>query len=124
VADSDEAHAVTADAPEPIPGRGALVLVLAGRIDHENVPALVEGVCGVLESSGADQVICDVSAVSAPDAVAVDALARLQLAARRRGSQVWLRTGDGPVADLLVLAGLDEIVRVWRGDPPGATLPG
>jgi anti-anti-sigma factor len=120
VTDPDEARAVAAGAPQPGPGPGALVLVLAGRIDHENVPALVEGVCGVLDSSGAEQVICDVTAVSAPDAVAVDALARLQLAVRRRGSQVWLRTGDGPVADLLMLAGLHEIVRVWKGD----ALPG
>jgi anti-anti-sigma factor len=121
VADPDEARAVAADAPEPAPGRGALVLVLAGRIDHDTVPALVEGVCGVLDGCGASQVICDVSAVSAPDAVAVEALARLQLAARRRGSRVWLRTGDGPVADLLVLAGLHEVVSVWRGeaDAPG-----
>jgi anti-anti-sigma factor len=117
VADPDEAPAVTAGAPEPSPGRDAVVLMLAGTIEQDTVPALVAGVCRMLDLADAARIICDVSAVSAPDAAAVDALARLQLAARRRGSQVWLRDADGRLVDLLVLAGLDEMVRLWRGVP-------
>jgi anti-anti-sigma regulatory factor len=114
VADPDGARAAAADAPEPTPGQGAVVLVLAGTIERDTIPALVAGVCRMIDLAGGDRVICDLSAVSAPDAVAVEALARLQLAARRLGSQVWIRDADGRVVDLLVLAGLHEIVRVWR----------
>jgi hypothetical protein len=37
---------------------------------------------------GVERVVCDVGALVVPDGVAVDALARLQLAARRRGCRV------------------------------------
>jgi ABC-type transporter Mla MlaB component len=53
----------------------------------------------------------DVSAFTAPDIGLVDALARLQLSARRQGAEVRLRDAPSELLELLVLAGLDDIVR-------------
>jgi ABC-type transporter Mla MlaB component len=53
--------------------------------------------------------VCDVGALVEPDVAVVDALARLQLAARRSGCRIDLQ-GVGPaLADLLELMGLAEI---------------
>jgi ABC-type transporter Mla MlaB component len=54
-------------------------------------------------------VACDVSGVEA-DAVTVDALARLQLAARRHGCRVQLRNASGGLVDLLAFMGLDAVL--------------
>jgi hypothetical protein len=45
-----------------------------------------------------------------PDLGLIDKLARLQLAARRRGCSIRLQHVDPELSDLLVLAGLAEIV--------------
>ena len=56
-----------------------------------DLPALYERVCSLLARSGAALAVCDVDGVDA-DAVAVDALARLQLAARRHGCRIGSST--------------------------------
>jgi len=56
-------------------------------------------------------IVCDVEALS-PDLVAVDALARLQLSARRLGLEIRLRHGSAELRDLLNLVGLREVLRV------------
>ena len=56
--------------------------------------------------------ICDVSGVIDPDAVAVDALARLQLTARRLGYQIKLRSACHDLQELLALMGLRDVVPV------------
>lgn len=57
---------------------------------------------------GRTPLICDVGAVRHPDARTVDALARLQLTARRRGLQVWLRDASPELRELLALMGLEQ----------------
>ena len=59
-------------------------------------------------------IVCDVGAV-VPDGVAVDALARLQLAARRLGFEVRLRHASRELQELLAFAGLNEVLRVETG---------
>jgi ABC-type transporter Mla MlaB component len=56
-------------------------------------------------------IICDVSAL-APDAGSVDALARLELLARRQGKQLRLRKVSSELQQLLGLCGLADILRV------------
>jgi hypothetical protein len=56
-------------------------------------------------------IICDVSAL-APDAGSVDALARLELLARRQGKQLRLRKVSPELQQLLGLCGLGEVLRV------------
>lgn len=57
---------------------------------------------------------CDVGAVVHPDIIMVNALARLQLTARRYGCQVRLRHACGELRDLLALTGLTEVVPLCK----------
>jgi len=59
-------------------------------------------------------IVCDVGAL-APDAVAVDALARLQLTARRLGLEIRLRDASSELQDLLAFVGLRNVLRVEAG---------
>jgi hypothetical protein len=54
---------------------------------------------------------CDVRAL-APDALTIDALARLQLAARRVGREVVLHGASLELLELLELFGLTGVLRV------------
>jgi ABC-type transporter Mla MlaB component len=72
-----------------VPAPRTLSLAIEGPITREDLPGLSDRVCKLLESSDAEVAICDVSGVGV-DAVTVDALARLQLAARRNGCQIRL----------------------------------
>jgi hypothetical protein len=56
-------------------------------------------------------IICDVGAV-APDVHTIDALARLQLAARRLGMEVLLRHASRELQELVDFAGLRDVLRV------------
>jgi len=59
-------------------------------------------------------IVCDVGAL-APDAAAVDALARLQLTARRLGYEICLRDASVDLQDLLDFIGLRDVLRVEAG---------
>jgi len=59
-------------------------------------------------------IVCDVRAV-APDVHAIDALARLQLAARRLGMEIRLSHASGDLQELIAFAGLREVLRVEAG---------
>ena len=52
---------------------------------------------------------CDVTGVD-PDAVTVDALARLQLAARRNGCRVRLRHASAELLELVAFMGLTNVL--------------
>ncbi len=104
------------ESPTPVPARrlppepAALVLVLRGRILRDDIPKLCECARALLENELGDVVICDVGAVISPDAVTVDALARLQLVARRVGRRVLLLHAGRDLLDLLHLMGLANVV--------------
>ncbi len=95
---------------------GTVVLVLDGPIGPADAPCLCARLGERLDAGGHGTalpvVVCDVSALSRPDAVTVDALARLQLTARRRGARVVLRHPRESLRALLALAGLSEVVPV------------
>ncbi len=76
----------------PTAKQSATTFVIRGPIAPSDLSGLCSRVCEVLERRGSAAAFCDVRDVTA-DAVTVDALARLQLAAHRRGCQVRLR-GD------------------------------
>jgi ABC-type transporter Mla MlaB component len=80
-----------------------------GPIAREDLPGLCERVCAILARSGAGIAVCDVRGV-APDAVTVDALARLQLAARRYGCQVRLRNASRDLNELVAFMGLRDVL--------------
>ncbi len=81
--------------------RGPVDGALRGPIGADALALLCRQMDALLASSPATVVDCDVSAVRA-DVAAVDALARLQLAARRRGRRIRL-VGASP--DLRALIG-------------------
>ena len=80
-----------------------------GPIVREDLPGLCDRVCMLLTESGGGDVRCDVDGVDA-DAVTVDALARLQLAARRQGCQIQLRNASHDLLDLVAFMGLRDVL--------------
>ena len=66
----------------------------------------------LLNESAAGFVVCDLGALVDPDAVTVDALARLQLTACRYGRQFRLRRAGNELRDLLALMGLGDVMRL------------
>ena len=53
-----------------------------------------------------------------PDACAVDALARLQLEARRRGATVCVRGASSELQELLAFCGLSFVLGLGPDGPP------
>ena len=82
---------------------------IRGPIARADLPGLCDRVCALLGESGAGVVICDVHGVE-PDAVTVDALARLQLAARRYSCRVRLRHASDELLELVAFMGLSEVL--------------
>jgi ABC-type transporter Mla MlaB component len=110
----------TLDELRPPPGPRTVVLVVGGMITRAAVPWLCDNVRRLLDRSDADLVTCDVAALSDPDPTAIDALARLQLTARRMGRSIRLRHVQAKLADLLELTGLCEELPTAR--PPIASI--
>jgi ABC-type transporter Mla MlaB component len=94
---------MAASAPQTI------AFAISGPITRTDLPGLCERVCALLETSGAEVALCDVHGV-VPDAVTIDALARLQLAARRHGCQVRLRHASSELLDLVAFMGLADVL--------------
>jgi anti-anti-sigma regulatory factor len=99
----------------PAPEPGAAVLELRGAIVRADVPQLCGRVRALLEDGGADLVVCDVAGVFAPDCATVDALARMQLTAKRLGGRLRLRGTSDELHELLAMAGLCEVVGLCGG---------
>jgi anti-anti-sigma regulatory factor len=99
---------VRAVGPPPEPSTN--VLVIRAPIDPGDASSLYEHALLLLEDSDADPVIFDVGELNDPDAATVDALARLQLTARRMGRRIRLLNACGELRDLLTLMGLAEVV--------------
>ncbi len=80
-----------------------------GPIERADLPGLCQRVCALLETSGAQIARCDVRSVE-PDAVTVDALARLQLAARRHRCTVRLVHASRELLELVSFMGLADVL--------------
>jgi ABC-type transporter Mla MlaB component len=74
------------------------------------VAALCERTRRLLEHGDAEVVVCDLDALVELDAVAVEALARLQLTARRLGRSIELRHASGGLQELLAFIGLEGVL--------------
>jgi ABC-type transporter Mla MlaB component len=90
------------------PPPSTITFAIRGPLGREDLPALYSRVCRLLERSGASVAVCEVSGVAA-DAVSVDALARLQLAARRHRCRVELRHASRELRDLIAFMGLEDV---------------
>ena len=92
-----------------LPAPQTTAFAVRGPIARDDLSGLCERVCALLERSGSDVALCDVSGVE-PDAVTVDALARLQLAARRHGCRVRLRNASAELRGLVAFMGLCDVL--------------
>ena len=90
------------------PAPPTIAFAIRGPIAPEDLAGLCERVCALLHAAGSE-VVCDVGGVE-PDAVTVDALARLQLGARRRGCKVYLRNASRELLELVELMGLTDVI--------------
>ena len=84
-------------------------LVVRGPIERADLPGLSERVCAVFARNRGCEVCCDVSEVRS-DAVTVEALARLQLVARRCECRVVLHNASVELRELVVLMGLADVL--------------
>jgi ABC-type transporter Mla MlaB component len=91
------------------PASTTISFAVYGPIARADLPGLCDRVCALLGSSRPSFALCDVQGVQ-PDAVTVDALARLQLAARRAGCQVRLRNASEELQELVSFMGLEDVV--------------
>jgi len=85
-----------------------LIFAIYGPIRREDLPGLCDRVCALLPP-GPAVALCDVQGVE-PGAVTVDALCRLQLAARRRACRVRLRGASRELRELVAYMGLDDVL--------------
>lgn len=92
-----------------IPRAGTITFEVRGPIARSDLPGLCDRICEVLAQTSATLAFCDVASVD-PDAVTIDALARLQLAARRRGCQIRLLHASPALLELLAFLGLGEVL--------------
>lgn len=86
---------------------------IAGPLRPGDVPGLCERVAAARhgpDAGGTADVVCDVAAVTTADLTTVDAIARLQLAARRAGRRIRLRNPSPALLALLGLVGLVELL--------------
>ncbi len=89
--------------------RQPLAFAVRGPIARSDLPGLCDRVCALFDGSGVEIALCDVSTVE-PDAVTVDALARLQLAARRHGCRVRLRDASPELRQVVAFMGLTDVL--------------
>jgi ABC-type transporter Mla MlaB component len=91
------------------PAPSTVAFAIHGPIARADLPGLCRRVCALLEKSRADVALCNVGGVDV-DAVTVDALARLQLAAQRHGCRVRLRTASDELLELVAFMGLSDVL--------------
>jgi ABC-type transporter Mla MlaB component len=80
-------------------------LAIRGPLARDDLPGLYARACALLAQAPGGTVRCDVTGI-APDAVAVEALARLQLAARGNGQGVVLVGASANLLAVVDLVGL------------------
>lgn len=90
-------------------GPSEVAFAIRGPIARGDLPGLCDRVCALLRAHGPGVVDCDVWGVRS-DAVTVDALARLQLAARRLGCRVRLCHASDDLVELVAFMGLDDVL--------------
>jgi hypothetical protein len=85
-----------------------LRFTVVGPILREDLPGLCDRLCALFTRHQPTLVLCDVATVPA-DAVTVEALSRLQLAARRFGCRVELEHASVELVDLVAFMGLADV---------------
>jgi ABC-type transporter Mla MlaB component len=90
-------------------GSRTITFGVRGPIERDDLLGLCDRVCTLLTAHAGQQVDCDVDGV-APDAVTVEALARLQLGAQRTGCRIRLRNASDDLLEVVALMGLSDVL--------------
>jgi ABC-type transporter Mla MlaB component len=93
-----------------VPAQRSASIAIRAPLRREDLPGLFGRTCALLAGCASDELRCEVTGIAA-DAVAVDALARLALAARRNGCSVRLCGASQDLRALVAFAGLDAVLR-------------
>ncbi len=91
--------------PEPRPA----ALTIGGPLRRSDLPGLYARVCAAFTANTGRLLVIEVSEVGI-DAVAVEALARLQLGARRHGCTVRLASAPHGLSELVSFMGLQDVL--------------
>lgn len=91
------------------PAPPTVALAIRGPIARADLPGLTDRVCALLRECRGSVVLCDVRGLPS-DCVTIDALARLQLAARRHGCRVRLRRASDELLELVAFMGLKDVL--------------
>ena len=91
------------------PAQSTISFSIYGPITRDDLPGLCDRVCALLAESDANAALCEVGGVNV-DAVTVDALARLQLGARRHGCVVRLQNASPELMELVAFMGLENVL--------------
>ena len=86
-----------------------VAVTIHGPLQRSDLPGLYARVCALFTANRGGKIVCDVTEV-AVDAVAVEALARLQLGARRHGCTVRLLSAPRELIDLVSFMGLKDVI--------------
>ncbi|MFL6017270.1 MAG: lipid asymmetry maintenance protein MlaB [Gaiellaceae bacterium] len=86
-----------------------IAFAVRGPIERSDLAGLCDRVCALFARTAPTVAFCDVSDVPA-DAVTVDALARLQLAAHRCACTVRLRNASPQLRSLVDFMGLEDVL--------------
>jgi ABC-type transporter Mla MlaB component len=104
----DECRPPSASEPDRRAPPSAIVWLVRSGITRSDIPTLCDELAVLLSS--ASVVVCDLVGVTTPDAVVVEALARLQLTARRLGGHICLDRVSDELQELLVFTGLEAVL--------------
>jgi anti-anti-sigma regulatory factor len=85
-------------------------MTIDGPVVRGGIALLCDRVRSVLGTRPHARLICDVGGIAEPDAVTVEALARMQLTARQLGGAIVLRNPCADLALLLDLCGLAVVL--------------
>ena len=83
--------------------------VVTGPLSLPDLPLLCGDLAQLIETTGATSAVCDVGCAG-PDAVLVDALARIRMLARERGCAVEIRGASEQLRELVAFMGLQGIL--------------
>ena len=104
----------------PTPGPHEVAFAIRGPLTRADLPGLCDWVWPILSGAAGTALVCGVDGV-APNAVTVDALARLQLAARRCRCRILLRGASPQLLELVAFMGLADVIpeqpHVSAGNP-------
>lgn len=100
-----------ADGPTHMPA-SAIFLAMGATVTRAEIPELCANLTELLCDRAGGVVVCEVSGVTCPDLVTVEALARLRMTARRHGWRLAVGGAGPALRGLLDLLGLADVLPV------------